>query len=100
MTAAGNTDRIEKAKKILVNGLIGLGIILAAFLIVTYIISTLTDILQRPPDDTGQPPLPPPCTGSTCPIGGPQEFAITSYAPPPLQFVDTPDPQDRNPRNA
>jgi len=41
MTAAGNAERIEKAKKILVNGLIGLVIILTSVGITTFIINQL-----------------------------------------------------------
>ncbi len=42
MTAAGNDDRLAKAKKIIVAGVIGLIIILAAFAIVNFIV-TMTD---------------------------------------------------------
>jgi len=45
MTAAGAPDKIEKAKKILINGVIGLVIILSAFAIVTFIINGLTQSL-------------------------------------------------------
>jgi hypothetical protein len=42
MTAAGNDDRLAKAKKIIVAGVIGLIIILAAYAIVNFIV-TMTD---------------------------------------------------------
>ena len=42
MTSAGNDDRLGKAKKIIVAGVIGLMIILAAFAIVSFI-TTMTD---------------------------------------------------------
>lgn len=41
MTAAGNEEQIEKAKKLLVNGVIGLVIVLSAFAIVSFILSSL-----------------------------------------------------------
>ncbi|MDO8581810.1 MAG: TrbC/VirB2 family protein [bacterium] len=41
MTAAGNEEKIEKAKKILTNAVIGLVLILAAFGIVSFIISSI-----------------------------------------------------------
>ena len=42
MTAAGNDDRLTKAKSIIVAGVIGLIIILAAFAIVNFVV-TMTD---------------------------------------------------------
>jgi hypothetical protein len=39
MTAAGNEEKVASAKKILVNAIIGLTVILAAFAIVTYVIN-------------------------------------------------------------
>lgn len=41
MTAAGEADKIEQAKKMLINAVIGLVIILSAFGIVTFIISSM-----------------------------------------------------------
>lgn len=38
MTAGGNEEKVKKAKEILLNGLIGLGVILVAFLIVRFVI--------------------------------------------------------------
>ncbi|HRH33139.1 MAG TPA: hypothetical protein PK720_03320, partial [bacterium] len=44
MTASGNEEKIDKAKKILKAGLIGLVIILASFGIASFIISKLVDV--------------------------------------------------------
>jgi len=41
MTAAGNEEKVGKAKKLLIAGIIGLVIILAAYIIATYVLSTL-----------------------------------------------------------
>src|SRR3989344_9578954 len=41
MTAGGNAEKIEQAKKILINATIGLAIILSAFMIVSFIINQL-----------------------------------------------------------
>lgn len=41
MTAAGNEDKVEEAKKLISAGIIGLIIILAAFGIATFVISSL-----------------------------------------------------------
>ena len=46
MTAAGNEDRVAEAKKLIVSGIIGLIIILAAFAIVTFVITTTTNLLN------------------------------------------------------
>ncbi len=43
MTAAGNADQIDKAKKVLINGAIGLLIIMSAFTIVHFVLKSLTD---------------------------------------------------------
>jgi len=45
MTSAGNTDRLEKARKILINALIGLIIIMSAFAIVHFILRQLEKAL-------------------------------------------------------
>ena len=44
MTSEGEPDNIDRAKKILINGVVGLVIILSAFAIVTYIISRMQEI--------------------------------------------------------
>ncbi len=43
MTAAGNDEKVGKAKKIIVQGLIGLIIVLLAFAIATFVIQRLTE---------------------------------------------------------
>src|SRR3989339_1758991 len=43
MTAAGNEDKVATAKKILVNGLIGLVIILSSFAIVQFVLNKLAE---------------------------------------------------------
>ena len=43
LTASGNQDRIEKAKKTIIAGIIGLVIILAAFAIVTFVVNVTQD---------------------------------------------------------
>jgi len=42
MTAGGSEEKVEKAKKFLTNGVIGLVIILSAYAITAYVISRLT----------------------------------------------------------
>lgn len=46
LTAGGNEDRVAKAKKLIVAGIIGLIIILAAFAIVQFVLSTTTNLLN------------------------------------------------------
>ena len=46
MTAAGNDDRVSKAKSIIVAGIIGLIIIIAAFAIVNFVIEMTNDALD------------------------------------------------------
>jgi hypothetical protein len=43
MTAGGNDEKVGKAKKILIQGLIGLVIVLLAFAIATFVIQRLND---------------------------------------------------------
>lgn len=50
MTAGGNSEQIDKAKKVLINACIGLGIILMAYGITVFIIRSLTDGLNQPSD--------------------------------------------------
>lgn len=42
MTAAGNDDKVKQAKKVMVSGLIGLVIVIAAFTLAQFVISQLT----------------------------------------------------------
>lgn len=47
MTAAGNEDKVDEAKKLIAAGVIGLVITLSAFMLVTWVFSTTsTDILN------------------------------------------------------
>lgn len=41
MTAGGNEDKVGEAKKLIINGVIGLVIILAAFAIATFVLNSL-----------------------------------------------------------
>ena len=47
MTAGGNEDRVAEAKKLIVAGIIGLIIVLAAFAIVQFVLSTTTNLLSN-----------------------------------------------------
>jgi len=47
MTAAGNEDKVETAKKLIVAGIIGLIIILAAFLIVNFVVNNVSQVLNN-----------------------------------------------------
>ena len=49
MTAGGNSDQIGDAKKILINSVIGLAIILSAYSIVSFVISKLVDATRTYP---------------------------------------------------
>ena len=46
MTAAGNDDRVSKAKNIIIAGVIGLVIVIAAFAIVNFVINMTNDALD------------------------------------------------------
>lgn len=46
MTAAGNEDKVDKGKKAIIAGAIGLIIILAAFAIVTFVVSVANDAVS------------------------------------------------------
>jgi cysteine-rich repeat protein len=54
MTSAGNEEKVEQAKKILINGVIGLIIILSAFTIVSFIIKSLSDATRIPKPPPGE----------------------------------------------
>lgn len=56
MSSAGNAEQIEKAKKTLRNAIIGLVIIFAAFMIVSFIISALEGALGLGTNPGGGPP--------------------------------------------
>jgi hypothetical protein len=42
MTAGGNTDKVDEAKKIIIQGVIGLVIVLSAFAIASFVITQIT----------------------------------------------------------
>jgi len=46
MTAAGNEDKVDQAKKLIAAGIIGLIIILAAFLIVNFVVTNVSNALN------------------------------------------------------
>lgn len=46
MTAAGNEDKVAEAKKLLVAGMIGLAIIIAAYVIVNFVITTTNSLIS------------------------------------------------------
>lgn len=66
LTSQGNEERIAQAKKILINGAIGLAIILSAFTIVQFVINRLSEAVGGAggPDDGSIPP-------SVCVVGSP-----------------------------
>jgi len=46
MTAAGNEDKVAEAKKLLVAGIIGLAIIVSAYVIVNFVITTTNGLIE------------------------------------------------------
>lgn len=76
MNAKGNEERIEQAKKILISAAIGLAIILAAFGIVSFILSRLMDATNGNQNGGG-------CQGPDCGGFEPGEstFHLTAVAP-------------------
>jgi hypothetical protein len=46
MTAAGNEDKVADAKKLLVAGMIGLAIIISAYVIVNFVITTTNSVVS------------------------------------------------------
>ena len=46
MTASGNEDRVDKAKKIIIAGAIGLVIVLAAYAIINFVVNITNDVLD------------------------------------------------------
>ncbi|MFH1426846.1 MAG: Ig-like domain-containing protein [Candidatus Kerfeldbacteria bacterium] len=77
MTSGGNEEKIDRAKKILINGSIGLVIILAAWGIVLYVLSVLSGATGAGlgGDGNGQA-----CVGCTVPGGG-SEFYVLATNP-------------------
>lgn len=111
MSAAGNEERITKAKRVLINGLIGLGIILAAFIIVSFILNKFQEITGGEPrescagfavgdtrgcinsfncageqvcEDVSGELLWSECNG---PTSCPAVFGVTRFYPPPPPFI-------------
>ncbi|MFC1702903.1 IPT/TIG domain-containing protein, partial [Patescibacteria group bacterium] len=83
MTAGGNEEQVSKAKKMLINGVIGLVIILSAFTIVTFLFRAITGegTTGSSGGDPGGSNL---CTGFDC-DGGSSFYveSITVYGPGP-----------------
>ena len=120
MTAAGNTDRIDKAKKIMTGGVIGLIIILASFGIATFILRVLLGATgggggptcnnnnTREAGEqcdgidksacTGGTPYCVACRCSATPFAMPQYFQVVNIKPP--EGVPSPDSMPRNTRIA
>lgn len=78
MTSAGIPERIEKAKKILTNGLIGLIIIVFAFAITQWVLNTL--IGRYPTPGVAGPPAGPPVVGAMS--GALGNGIVESHYPP------------------
>ena len=92
MTADGQEEKIEKAKKILINAVIGLVIILSAFAIASFILSKLLGAtgaggdgsICEPACGSGQYCCNSSCSNSPCgdiPPGGGDSFSISSTVP-------------------
>jgi hypothetical protein len=84
MTAAGEADKVDKAKKILTSGVIGLVIIVSAFAIVSFVISRLLDASQEGPGGDGGGGLDDVrCIGlsATCPAGALGNGIIENHYP-------------------
>jgi heme/copper-type cytochrome/quinol oxidase subunit 2 len=47
MTAAGNEDKVAEAKKLLIAGIIGLAIIISAYVIVNFVITTTNSVITN-----------------------------------------------------
>ncbi|PIY97225.1 MAG: hypothetical protein COY66_00555 [Candidatus Kerfeldbacteria bacterium CG_4_10_14_0_8_um_filter_42_10] len=93
MTAGGNQEKIKKAKKILMNALIGLAIILLSWAIVYFVMGIINNSTNPSPASCGSGP---PCTSpeiccpgydycdlpANCPVGPgfTPEFIIRSFA--------------------
>jgi cysteine-rich repeat protein len=79
MTAGGEPDKIEKAKKILINGGIGLGIILLSWAITTFVISALVGSTGGGSGDGGGSSS----AGGGSGLGGGSiaSFAVSGYSP-------------------
>ena len=72
MTAAGEADRIERAKKVLIGALIGLLLVIFSFAIVTFVLNTLTTATGGNGDGSVCDPAcvaPQVCCNSSCQAG-------------------------------
>ena len=78
MTAGGNPDRVDKAKKIIINGTIGLVLVFSSFAVTQFILNQITEATGvQTGGGTGGPPgggYPGPGGG----IGGSQPFVLES----------------------
>ncbi len=77
MTAAGNEEKVEQAKKVLINGTIGLIIILASWGIAVWILRAIADATgtDLAGDGTGA------CAGCSIPGGASSNFRVISTNP-------------------
>ncbi len=78
MTAAGNEEKLERAKKILIRGVIGLAIILLSFAIASFILSALLNATGAGGGNTSS------GNGSGGGFGGSSStsaFSVTDYSP-------------------
>ncbi|OGL68091.1 hypothetical protein A3D58_00785 [Candidatus Uhrbacteria bacterium RIFCSPHIGHO2_02_FULL_46_47] len=78
MTAAGNEETIEKAKKVLRNAIIGLIIILTSFAITQFVINKLIEATRGPREVI----IATPCLGPDCPEGLPKDAFIVKGITP------------------
>lgn len=86
MTSQGNGEQIEKAKLLLVSAVIGLTIILSAFVIAKFVISKIADATGagNGNNNGGQVIVPPPVTIPTCPEpSDPEKVSICKVRPNP-----------------
>ncbi|KKS94359.1 MAG: hypothetical protein UV70_C0002G0068 [Parcubacteria group bacterium GW2011_GWA2_43_13] len=81
MTSGGNQDKISQAKKIMINGVIGLAIILGAAVIANFIFWLIGRATGHDlGSDTGSPPVT--CIGDGCFLAPPgNTFKLTSHSP-------------------
>lgn len=91
LTAAGNEQRVEKAKQVILQAAIGLVIILLAWAIVFFVVRTVANTTTNTVGGGG-----PGCSGLDCPIPGNQNlFAITA-----ANTCAVPDPATDVPRSS
>jgi cysteine-rich repeat protein len=81
MTAGGDTEKVDRARRILINGVIGLVIILMAWGITTFIITSILDATGGGyTGDDGGPGGPPSTNGTTL-------FEVTGISPEGTQII-------------